>query len=161
MKWSQYSKSEVQSTPINRLLSLWRSTFTFSNHQGLFSKWSLVTWKSWLASQTEQLSPSRPGKSQSTWGMQQCVYTHARSPSSVHIHTHTCVHTYLHQSTRQSQWAHRIPPSHTAGLTISNESPFTRLPWWLTKNLPAMQEAWVWPLGWEDPLGEGNGNPLQ
>ena len=31
----------------------------------------------------------------------------------------------------------------------------------LAKNLPAMQETWVWPLGWEDPLGKGNGYPLQ
>ena len=23
------------------------------------------------------------------------------------------------------------------------------------KNLPAMRETWVWPLGWEDPLEEG------
>ena len=23
------------------------------------------------------------------------------------------------------------------------------------KNLPAMQETWVWTLGWEDPLEEG------
>ena len=29
------------------------------------------------------------------------------------------------------------------------------------KHLPAMQESWVWFLGWEDPLDEGNGNPLQ
>ena len=53
------------------------------------------------------------------------------------------------------------------------------------KNLPAMQESWIWSMGWEDPLekdgkasvcnagdtglilglgrspGEGNGNPLQ
>ena len=29
------------------------------------------------------------------------------------------------------------------------------------KNLPAIQETWVQPLGWEDSLGEGNGNPLQ
>ena len=35
---------------------------------------------------------------------------------------------------------------------------FTSLPWWLSvKNLPAMQETWVWSLGWEDPLD----NPLQ
>ena len=28
--------------------------------------------------------------------------------------------------------------------------------WWLKKkNLPAMQEMWVWSLGWEDPLEEG------
>ena len=25
----------------------------------------------------------------------------------------------------------------------------------LVKNLPAMQETWVWPLGWEDPLEQG------
>ena len=25
----------------------------------------------------------------------------------------------------------------------------------LVKNLPAMQETWVWPLGWEDPLEKG------
>ena len=29
------------------------------------------------------------------------------------------------------------------------------------KCLPAMQETWVQSLGWEDPPGEGNGNPLQ
>ena len=29
------------------------------------------------------------------------------------------------------------------------------------KHLPAMQETWVWSLGWEDSPGEGNGNPLQ
>ena len=29
------------------------------------------------------------------------------------------------------------------------------------KNLPAMQEAEVRSMGWENPLGEGNGNPLQ
>ena len=31
----------------------------------------------------------------------------------------------------------------------------------LVKNLPAMQETWVWFLGWEDSPGEGNGNPLK
>ena len=31
----------------------------------------------------------------------------------------------------------------------------------LVKNLPAVQETQVQSLGWEDPLGEGNGNPLQ
>ena len=29
------------------------------------------------------------------------------------------------------------------------------------KRLPAMQETWVQSLGWEDPPGEGNGNPLR
>ena len=29
------------------------------------------------------------------------------------------------------------------------------------KHLPAMQESWVRFLGWEDPLDEGNGNPVQ
>ena len=31
----------------------------------------------------------------------------------------------------------------------------------LVKNLPTMQETWVWFLGQEDPPGEGNGYPLQ
>ena len=31
---------------------------------------------------------------------------------------------------------------------------------WL-KYLPTMQETWVQSLGWEDPLGGGNGNPLK
>ena len=29
------------------------------------------------------------------------------------------------------------------------------------KRLLAMQKTWVWFPGWEDPPGEGNGNPLQ
>ena len=31
----------------------------------------------------------------------------------------------------------------------------------LVKNLPAMREAWVRSLGWEDPLVEGKGYSLQ
>ena len=31
----------------------------------------------------------------------------------------------------------------------------------LVKNLPAMQETWVQPLGWEDSPGEEKGYPLQ
>ena len=31
----------------------------------------------------------------------------------------------------------------------------------MVKNLPPMQEIWVQSLGWEDPHGGGNGNPLQ
>ena len=31
----------------------------------------------------------------------------------------------------------------------------------MVKNLPAVRETWVASLGWEDPPGEGNGNPLQ
>ena len=31
----------------------------------------------------------------------------------------------------------------------------------LVKNPPAMQETWVQPLGWEDPLEKGNSYPLQ
>ena len=35
--------------------------------------------------------------------------------------------------------------------------------WWLSgkKNPPAMQEAQIRSLGWEDPLEEGMANPLQ
>ena len=31
----------------------------------------------------------------------------------------------------------------------------------MLKNPPAMQETQVLSLGWEEPLREGNGNPLQ
>ena len=31
----------------------------------------------------------------------------------------------------------------------------------VVKNLPVMQETWVWALGWEDSPGEGNGNLFQ
>ena len=31
----------------------------------------------------------------------------------------------------------------------------------MVKNMPAMQETWLQSLGWEDPLGEGKGYPLQ
>ena len=31
----------------------------------------------------------------------------------------------------------------------------------MVKNLPTVQKTWAQSLGWEDPLGEGNGNPLQ
>ena len=31
----------------------------------------------------------------------------------------------------------------------------------MVKNLPAMQETQIPPLGWEDSPGEGNGNPRQ
>ena len=31
----------------------------------------------------------------------------------------------------------------------------------LGKNLPAMWETWIWSLGWEDPLENATGYPLQ
>ena len=31
----------------------------------------------------------------------------------------------------------------------------------MVKNTPAMWETWIRSLGWEDPLGEGTGNPFQ
>ena len=31
----------------------------------------------------------------------------------------------------------------------------------MVKNLPALQETWIWSLGQEDPLEQGNGYPLQ
>ena len=31
----------------------------------------------------------------------------------------------------------------------------------MMKRLPTMHETWVQSLGWEDPPGEENGNPLQ
>ena len=29
----------------------------------------------------------------------------------------------------------------------------------MVKNLPAMQETWVWSLGWEDPMDKGKATP--
>ena len=44
-----------------------------------------------------------------------------------------------------------------------NKSPYTWAPLvaQMVKRLPAMRETWVRFLGQEDPLDEGNGNPLQ
>ena len=48
-------------------------------------------------------------------------------------------------------------PSYTTTLMMSVGIPGGSV----VKNLPAVQEMWVWSLGWEDPLEEGNGYPLQ
>ena len=42
-----------------------------------------------------------------------------------------------------------------------NNTLWTSLVAQMVKNLPAMQKIQVRSLGWEDPLEEGNGNPLQ
>ena len=39
---------------------------------------------------------------------------------------------------------------------INQETPAAKM----IKNLPTMWETWIQSLGWEDPPGEGNGNPL-
>ena len=60
---------------------------------------------------------------------------------------------------------------------INTVTKLTSAKWWLTgkeptcqcrrhtrhkrQTLPAMWEMWVWSLGWEDPLEDNNGNPLQ
>lgn len=71
---------------------LFGSIFTFSNHQGLFSKWSLVVWKRWLVSQSEQCSPSRPGES-----LQSREVASPRGESThvpnASVHAHSCSHT--------------------------------------------------------------------
>ena len=43
----------------------------------------------------------------------------------------------------------------------NTEMEWTSLVAQTVKDPPAMQETRVQSLGWEDPLGEGNGNPLQ
>ena len=45
--------------------------------------------------------------------------------------------------------------------TVPSTYLFGFLRWLRVKNLPAMQEMQIQSLGWEDPPGEGNGNPLQ
>ena len=44
---------------------------------------------------------------------------------------------------------------------LSSSSLWASLVAQMVKNLPVMQETWVWSLGQEDSPGEGNGNPLQ
>ena len=46
-------------------------------------------------------------------------------------------------------------------MTNNYHFPVTSLVVQMAKNLPAMWEIWVQSLGWEDPWGGGNGNPLQ
>ena len=41
------------------------------------------------------------------------------------------------------------------GIGYALQYSWTSLVAHLVKNLPAMQETWVWFLGWEDPLGKG------
>ena len=45
---------------------------------------------------------------------------------------------------------------------VGGSGDFRRLPWWLSwlKNPPAVWEAWVQSLGWEDPLEKGTGYPV-
>ena len=47
------------------------------------------------------------------------------------------------------------------GISYSLQYSWASLVAQLVKNLPAMRETWVWSLGWEDPLREGKGYPLQ
>ena len=41
-----------------------------------------------------------------------------------------------------------MPPMHQEASLVAQ----------LVKNPPAMQETWVWSLGWEDPLEKGKAN---
>ena len=45
-------------------------------------------------------------------------------------------------------------PEHLANIYVQQASRASLVSQ-LVKNLPAMQETWVWPLGWEDPLEKG------
>ena len=54
------------------------------------------------------------------------------------------------------------PKRNAVIITLRNDSKHRSFSGGLVvKNLPAMQEMWVPPLGQEDPLGGGHGNPLQ
>ena len=47
------------------------------------------------------------------------------------------------------------------GLSDPDNQDETSLVAQTVKCVPTMQETQIWSLGWEDPPGEGNGNPLQ
>ena len=62
-------------------------------------------------------------------------------------------------------WATRLDPAPREDLKLlhhawgwderGSRATVTSLVAQMVKNLPAMQEAWVWSLGWEDPLEKG------
>ena len=54
------------------------------------------------------------------------------------------------RSSESKDWGHLLRGDLAASLVAQ-----------LVRNPPAMWETWVRSLGWEDPLGEGKGYPLQ
>ena len=48
-----------------------------------------------------------------------------------------------------------IKPRHNKNITLIADHSWVSLVAQTVKNPPAMQETWVWSLGWEDPLEEG------
>ena len=88
-------------------------------------------------------------------GLKQWISTHT------HAHTHTHTHTHTHWASlilswlkiclqwrrpRFDSWVRKI-------LLRKDRLPsILGLPLWLSKNLPATWETWVWSLGWKDPL---------
>ena len=67
------------------------------------------------------------------------------------------------ESTRNAGDSHLIPGSGSSsgeGRGYPVQYSWASLMAQMVKNLPAMQETWVQPLGWEEPLEEEMGTPL-
>ena len=77
----------------------------------------------------------------------------AHADSSVIPQTVACQSPLFMEFSRQEYWSGLLFPTPHIYTTLCKMG----LPWWLRqeKNLPAMQETWVRPLGREDPLEKG------
>ena len=87
-----------------------------------------------------------------------------------HTHTHTHTHTYFPGSSDGKESVCNVgDPIWIPGLgrCLGKGKSYLLQYFWaslltqMVKNLRAMREIWVTFLGWEDPPGEGHGNPLQ
>ena len=69
-------------------------------------------------------------------------WSHKESDMAEQLNSHTHTHTHTHTHVLYMYYIHIHTHTHTQVAQ-------------LVKNLPAMQETWVWSLGWEDTLEKG------
>ena len=94
--------------------------------------------------------------------------------SQIYVCTHTQTHTYTHihfpgtSDGKESAcnvgdpiWIPGLGRSPGKWIGYLLQYPWASLLTQTVKNFRAMREIWVPFLGWEDPPGEGHGNPLQ
>ena len=115
--------------------------------------WSPWGWAGWISLQSKGLSRVF---SNTTVQKHQFFGTQLSSQSNSHIHTYSTPITLSGPTpTVRKSHIHLF-----ASLPVFTTRPCIQegkasLVAQLAKNLPAMQENWVWSLGWEDPLEEG------
>ena len=107
----------------------WRPSASWSGGEGWMGDW--WTWEEMVSWATDQREPLL--LTSGWWGRE--LISRGKNGKMLMVAEHGLVlkniYLYLFGCTRASQVA------------------------LVVKNLPAMQETWVWTLGWEDPLQEG------